>query len=123
MRFLKENVNNTEEIVELYYDNLPIEYQSNYYLDYWNGPQWESEDIEIKWVYEVNKNDILDVILDEVVDEMYKKYPDRDDFTDKEVEEYFEDNYDELFNKYEKTILDHFEDKAIRDAEENYERD
>ena len=117
---MKEAIQNE---ITLHYENLPITYQYNHTVDYWDGKQWEEKDINIEWNYKVDKEDILDAIIDEVADEMYEKFPDREDFSDSEINKYFNDNFDRLFKTYNKQILDYFKDEAIEDAEENYEED
>lgn len=117
---MKEAIQNE---ITLHYENLPITYQYNHTVDYWDGKQWEEKDIEIEWDYNVAKEDILDAIIDEVADEMYEKFLDKEDFSDSEINKYFNDNFDRLFKTYNKQILDYFKDEAIEDAEENYEED
>lgn len=119
---LKESVAIENEIT-LHYEDLPITYQYNHTIDYWDGRQWEEKDINIDWDYKVAKEDILDAIIDEVADEMHEKFVDKEDFSDSEITKYFNDNFDRLFKTYNKQILDYFKDEAIEDAEENYEAD
>ena len=115
---MKEAIQNE---ITLHYEDLPITYQYNHTVDYWDGKQWEEKDINIDWDYKVAKEDILDAIIDEVADEMYEKFLDKEDFSDSEINKYFNDNFDRLFKTYNKQILDYFKDEAIEDAEENYE--
>ena len=110
MKFLKESYN---EEVELYYYGLPINYQYNYYIDYWDGPQWDDKDIEIDWTYKVDKDSVKELLVDYVPDEVEEK----------DIDKYLEDHFDELFQKHEKEILDYYKDSAIEDAEENYEEE
>lgn len=110
MKFLKESYN---EEVELYYYGLPINYQYNYYIDYWDGPQWDDKDIEIDWTYKVDKDSVKELLIDYVPDEVEEK----------DIDKYLEDHFDELFQKHEKEILDYYKDSAIEDAEENYEEE
>ena len=117
MKFLKESLS---EKVELYYPDLTINYQYNYYVDYWDGPQWEDTDLDIEWTYEVDKSDIFEFLIDNINKELEDKGIDPDELSDEEYEKYFEDNFDYFFDKYEKSILDHFEDDAKEDAESKY---
>lgn len=102
-----------DEKVELEYSDLPINYQYNYYVDYWDGPQWDDEDIEIDWIYKVDKDSVKELLVDYVPDEVEEE----------NIDKYLEDHFDDLFQKHEQEILDYYKDSAIRDAEENYEEE
>lgn len=119
MRFLKESFK--EEKEELHYDNLEINYQYNYYVDYWDAPQWDDRDIEIEWDLTVRKSEIFDVLYDLIIDELEEKGINTDNLSDNEIEKYFEDNYDRLLESNYQTVLDYFEDRAKDDAQEKYE--
>lgn len=108
MKFLKEKLYDT---VELNYDTLPIEYEHGFYTDWVSGPQYSTDDIEIEWAYEVPKDEVKDFLIDYVPGEI----------PDDKVNKYLEDNFDEMFEKYNKQILKYFEPYAIEDAEEKYE--
>lgn len=115
MKFLKEELNEKEY---LYYDNLTImTYGPLIDDDYYELPynEWEEEET-IEYEYEVDKQDVEQVIID-LVQEKENKYFD----SDEEVDQWLKDNYDEYLEKYNKEILDHFKEEAKEKAESEYE--
>ena len=78
--------------------------------------------LSTSYTYTVDKNTVYDIIQFDIIAEMEQKYPDID-FTQEQIDKYFEDNFDELFDKYGYKVYDEFRDAATELAELNYEPD
>ena len=89
--------------IELEYDYLPIVY--------YDGKH--EYDKEIFWSYFVDKDEIIEILVDYVPDEVYWE----------DAEAYVKDHFDEMFETNKQAILDHFYDYAKEDAEEHYTED
>ena len=117
MRFLVEEFDNDE--VDLDYNDLEIKVIRNYVNPY----DYDEDEITTSYTYTVDKNTVYEIIEDDIIDEIKKKYPDIDWPTEEQRDKYFEDNFDELFDKYGYKVYDEFRDAATELAELNYEPD
>lgn len=113
----EENNMRNDEKITLDYPKLQFVYQ---------GPMrdvddWDEYDVTMDWSIDVDKEDIItclyeDCITDEVVPNWYE-------MTTEESVKYVEDHFDELFERYQDEILNHFEEDAVENAEKNYDPD
>lgn len=112
---LKEDKENK---ITLYYSKLPVERFSNYTpATYWEPGEYSSYMDEVEYEYKVDKSDIEEIISDIITEEDYPEY---NTATDEEFWKFISDNFDTLFNKYEKQILDKYEKDAIEEWEDKY---
>ena len=116
MRYLVEEFDNDE--VDLDYNDLEIKVIRNYVNPY----DYDEDEIPTSYTYTVDKNTVYDIIQFDVIAEMEQKYPDID-FTQEQIDEYLEDNFDELFDIYGYKVYDEFRDAATELAELHYEPD
>ena len=112
-----------DEEIELEYEDLPLtiteEESSTGYFDTeygnWLPSRVKERDLEVDYTYKVSKKDVLEIISEIVFND-----PDYlstiDSLTDEEFESYLEENFDNLFEKYQSQIKNHFRDRAIEDA-------
>lgn len=117
MRFLVEEFDNDE--VDLDYNDLEIKVIRNYVNPY----DYDEDEVTTSYTYTVDKNTVYEIIEDDIIDEIKKKYPDIDWPTEEQRDKYFEDNFDELFDKYGYKVYDEFRDAATELAELHYEPD
>lgn len=115
MRFLVEEFDNDE--VDLDYNDLEIKVIRNYVNPY----DYDEDEVTTSYTYTVDKNTVYEIIEDDIIDEIKKKYPDIDWPTEEQRDKYFEDNFDELFDKYGYKVYDEFRDAATELAELSYE--
>ncbi len=117
----------SNETVELYYDELFVEVvtrrgnPSGYYdrsLGGWLPDDDETEEIKISYEYEVDKEDIVTFIIESCMSE--EDFSEYETATDEEVNEFVLSNFDDLYSKYEKKILDYYYDDAVDKAQEEY---
>ena len=100
--------------IELYYPKLE-------FTAY--GPQrdvddWDERDVETDWSYYVDQVEVEEFLCDICQDDL----PEDDyDAWNTYLNKFVHDNFDELFEKYKQKILDHWEDYATEDAQENYD--
>jgi hypothetical protein len=119
MRFLFEAYEETDFI---HYDDLEITVgKETSRATYWEPADYDSWEETIEWDYEVPKQDIEEEIADLMSKEDFPTYINIED--DEQIYKYIDDNYDELYAKFEKQLKERFRDNAIYDAEENYEYD
>lgn len=107
--------NYDEEDVELYYDDL---YVTVYYgnMDWETGYGEKEFSGRIDYTYTVSMQDVAEFL----VDFLYGKEPEYDKIDgDDESYEWIYEHFDELFEKYEKDILEYFRDDAEDDAQNN----
>ena len=119
----------SREKIDLEYDNLEIEYvkrhgnPTGYYdssLGGWLPDEDETATTTIHYTYEVDKDDIVSLIVENYLTEA--DYPGLEDVEDTSVIETFVERYfDQLFTKYEEEILSYFYDDAVEDAESDYD--
>lgn len=116
MKFLLEKYDPNKE--QLFYDDLVItEFGKEIDDDWYQLPYYPQErEITIDYEYEVDKEDVKQVIIDIVQHKENKDWN-----TDEELEQWLEDNYDEYLEKYEKEILKYFREDAIEKAQNEYE--
>lgn len=107
---------------ELYYPELEfVEFGEQRDADDWDD--WERSE---PWEYEVDLEDLYELIWDICISEDdFPRYGDEDfDPNDpddwEEYESWLDENFDKIYDKYEKQILDFYEKDAIEDAEANY---
>ena len=118
---------NEEEI--LYYPSLeitvtrqtsPASYNSRIGgMGGWSPAESEDIDMTVEYDYTLDKDEVVEALYDLVIDN--KEVKDSD--TEEEILKYVSDNYDSLFEKYNKELLHRFEDYARERAEEEYSRD
>ena len=112
-----------KETIELIFKKLDFSQRGS--RNYSDGSYNETE-YEEDWIYEVDKDELYDFIFQECLTaEDYPPFedPDYDASTDEEWANYsnwLDANFDVIFNKYENDILNHYEEEAREDAEENY---
>ena len=122
MKFkLVESLSTSEDIALEYSD---IEVQTNYSVDYWNGPQCDTE--EVDWIYYVSEEDCAEYLMqyyvDSLSDEDYKELENiYGEGLDEYLEKYLEEHFDELFEKYYDDLLEDFRYRAEEDANQNWE--
>ena len=122
MKFkLVESLSKNKDIALEYSD---IEVQTNYSVDYWNGPQWDTE--EVDWTYYVSEEDCAEYLIQYYVDSLSDKdYKELEtvygESLDEYLEKYLEEHFDELFTKYYDDLLEDFRYEAEEDAKENWE--
>lgn len=106
--------------IELYYPKLE-------FTAY--GPQrdvddWDERDVETDWSYYVDQVEVEEFLCDICQDDLPEDCPSYEDDYDAwntYLNKFVHDNFDELFEKYKQKILDHWEDYATEDAQENYD--
>lgn len=114
---VKESIPPKKETIELEYTDLEID------EDEFGRP------IRVDWTYEVDKDDIYTYIFESCIDENDFPLAFEDDFDPNDVEDWskfeswLDDNFDEIFDKYEKKILEAWEDFAVEDAYQEYDPD
>lgn len=102
MKFLKEN-----------YDYEEIEYEFDLERpvgvpDYWSGDQrYETE--HVYHTYKVSVERVKEFLINHILKDM----------PDDQVEDYVEQNYDDLYEKHLEEIAKYFEDDAEMDAYQN----
>ena len=122
MKFkLVESLSKNKDITLEYSD---IEVQTNYSVDYWNGPQWDTE--EVDWTYYVSEEDCAEYLIQYYVDSLSDKaYTELEtvysEGLDEYLEKYLEEHFDELFEKYYDDLLEDFRWKAEAEANEEWE--
>ena len=108
--------------MELEYKNLtitvwtltsPAVYYPN---DFAHPDEYDDFETEIDWYYWAEDEEVMDFLHEKL--SALDEYKDK---SDEELNEYINDHYEDLCDEYYKDLLDHFEDKAREDAEENYE--
>ena len=134
-KFVKEVDTTLEEDMKYYpqdYDKIELEYKDLEFTQVGNKrdvDDWDEFDREATWTYEVDKNDVYTFIFEDCID--VEDFPTAfDDEFDPNNEDdwnsfvaWLEDNFEEIYSKYEDKILDRWKEDAIEDAEKNYEYD
>jgi len=111
-KHLKES---NSETIELYYDKLPIKTRYKVFNATEISPEeWDYKEGYDSWTYEVDKDYVIDVLYDTILDE--KEF---ENYSEEELVKYINDNFDDLLDKYYKEVLKYFEDSAIEDYEEH----
>lgn len=111
---------NYDSEIELYYPKLE-------FTAY--GPQrdvddWDERDVETDWSYYVDQVEVEEFLCDICQDDLPEDCPSYEDDYDAwntYLDKFVHDNFDELFEKYKQKILDHWEDYATEEAQENYD--
>lgn len=107
------------DTIILYYENLPVEKISDIEpstLNYPGATNYFTDTVEYE--YKVNKDEVVEALGDLITEEDYPEY---DSATDEEFWKFIEDNFESLFDKYEKEILNKFADYAKEDWEEKHQ--
>ena len=105
-----------EEKVELYYPQLEVErIREIIPATYWEPSEVDTYEDTVEYEYEVDMNEVVEALGELITSEDYDKF---DTASDEEFFGFIEDNFDSLFDKYEKEILHHFEDAAREEWEE-----
>ena len=115
-----------DEVVELTYENIPIEIviqrglSSGYHdsvFGNWLPSDNETTEMLVDWTYQTDKRSVVEVLQD--IDEVQTRF----NFDLVNEETYISkilDNFEELLHEYMGAVLKHFKNLAISDAEENY---
>ena len=102
-------------MIELEYENISVTvYGEQRDIDDWD--EWE---VQTDWSYKVDRDEIEVLIFENYISD--EDLPGWDDMPEEEVEKFIKDNFDSLFEKYEKQIKEHYYDDAVEDAQERYE--
>ena len=111
----QENLKETfdpKDTVELYYDRLPVTiYGKKRAVD-----DWDEKEITTEFTYEVPIEDVATLIWEDFLeDEDVADVPGGFDALEDNTawNKFLETHFDDLFDKYEKQILDHYEADAI----------
>ena len=118
-RSVKEAVAKTPETVELCYDDLEI----TIFGEKRDADDWDEKEVTVDFVYEVEKNDVATFMYEScLTEEDIKDVPggfDTLDADDAAWENFINNNFDILFEKYEKQILDYYREAATEKCQEN----
>ncbi len=114
-----ESLIESTSTVDLHYDDLEVTIVTrlakapSYHFEYDHD---EAQTVEEKIAHDhtVPKQDVVEFLMETVTDE---DFPEIDDSTDAELENFVNKNFDSLFNKYEAKILDNYREQAREDAE------
>lgn len=109
---LKEDMN---EYVDINYDDLTVIISPSYDK---GSHEWD-EEITIEWSYSVDKQDVITLLYEDLIDE--NDYPEIDDVSTEEAIDWIDYNFDKLFDKYAKDIKEYFREDAQEDANHNYD--
>ena len=119
---VKESTMNREKLT-LYYPELEVEdvYTGRVFKGNEIEPdEYETTTVRDAYSYEVDKDDVLEVLGDSA--EVQAKYwP--DDMPSEEYENFLTTHFDELFQEFEDTLLDHFYDDAVEEARKKFNTD
>ncbi len=118
-----KNEHLSKEEITLEYEDLPVvvyeEGSPAGYFDTdfgnWLPDEGDSKEIEIDYEYSVPKEEVSEVIKNELLEDPSK---DIDSMKDLELNQYIQDHFDDLFEKYESEILNSFRDEAISSAQD-----
>ena len=120
--YFDEDLNSSDydSEIELYYPKLEFTaYGSQRDVD-----DWDERDVETDWSYYVDQVEVEEFLCDICQDDLPEDCPSyEDDYAawNTYLNKFVHDNFDELFEKYKQKILDHWEDYATEDAQENYD--
>lgn len=118
-----ESLNESRNVETLYYNDLKITVAGDYHPETWGDyggepAYYDDEEIEIDYEYNVDKDEVKDALLNIVLDKEKLHLITMDE---EALLRYIDENYDELFDKYNEELLEYFEERAREEAEENYE--
>lgn len=107
-----------QETVTLHYDDIEVE--GNYGpLDWQTGfPKYEYHET-IDYDYEVDKDEVFEELW-EMALETPSKMPEGEGMSEEELEAYIDTNFYELFEKYNKELLERFRERAEEEANDKY---
>lgn len=108
--------------MELEYSNLTITVWTLvcrarlYPVDLAHPDEYDDHEEEVDWTYDADDGEVCDYLYEQLSElDEFKNY------SEDELNDYIENNYEELCKKYNDGLLEHFKEKAREDAEENYE--
>jgi hypothetical protein len=113
-------------------ETIELEYKDLEFTQY--GPKrdvddWDEWDRCIDWTYKVDKNDLYTFIFESCIDETDFPEAFEDEFDPNNTEHWarfenwLDDNFDFIYNKYEQKILEHWKEAAIEEARNEYDPD
>lgn len=111
-----ESINGKQETIELVYPELTF-YDAN------------DDEITTEWIFDVDKDDLYTYIFEDCITE--EDFPEafEDSFNPnnskdwKKFTDWLDYNFEGVYNKYQQSILDRWEDAAIEDATYRYDPD
>lgn len=109
---IHESKNDT---VDLEYDELPVTYYYDRFLTR-NPYEYEEEEYKINYTYRLDKSEVVDALFDLLEDDS-----DFDDYSTEEFVNYITENFDSLVDKHYDDLLDYFKERAIEEAEEDFD--
>ena len=122
---IKEGVN-ANDTIDLQYKNLEI----TIYGDQRDADDWDEYEYTVEWTYSVDKNDVYQYLFencltDEELPEEFlvDTFDPNDDDDWARFSKWLDDNFDTIYAKYEKDILEAWEEDAKNQAEEQYDPD
>lgn len=116
---MAEGLNESAELVDLHYDKLEVTIvtrparPASYYFEY---DRDEAQTVEeyIEYDYTVKKSEVVDFICENMTENDFANI---EDASDAELVAFVNEHFDDLYSKYEKMILEYFEDSAREQAE------
>ena len=118
---------NEHETVTLEYENIPVEVvtrsgnPSGYYstsFGNWLPDDDETAELLITWNYEVDKQDVIEYLQE--LDELFVFFNIDPNIDDESLNNFIQDNFDTIVEKFDDNIKEYFYDYAVRNARENY---
>lgn len=116
---MAEGLNEGAELIDLHYDKLKVTIvtrparPASYYFEY---DRDEAQTVEeyIEYDYTVKKSEVVDFICENMTENDFANI---EDASDAELVAFVNEHFDDLYSKYEKMILEYFEDSAREHAE------
>lgn len=116
---MAEGLNESAELIDLHYDKLKVTIvtrqsrPASYYFEY---DRDEAQTVEeyIEYDYTVKKSEVVDFICENMTENDFANI---EDASDAELVAFVNEHFDDLYSKYEKMILEYFEDSAREHAE------
>lgn len=116
---MAEGLNESAELIDLHYDELEViivtrpARPASYGFEYdWDEAQTVEQYIE--YDYTVKKSEVVEFICEHMTE---NDFADIEDASDAELVAFVNEHFDELYSKYEKMILEYFEDSAREQAQ------
>lgn len=112
--------------VPLYYQDLEITVYGKYHSDHydswygWEPGYYDEDEMTVDYEYEADYDSVVSVIADRVLDD--EKYGEAANAAEEEgkLDEWIDDNFDELCEYFEEDLKEYFEDEAKEAASEYY---
>ena len=107
--------------MRLYYEDLPIEILYKYSDATWgfaggSPEEWATHIKEVSFDYEADDNELETFLIELMAGKKEEDIPE-DEWND--IVDYMKDNEEKLIEEYNKELLEHFREDAIKYAEEN----